>query len=382
MDTRNRPILTILKSVTPLAATDTLGRALDAMRVSGVTELPVFDFGRLIGMVSEAGILSVLVKSGGDPSASAKSVREAVTEPTAFANPYMSIGQVAETMDSRGVQVLPVIDEYGRYLGVVARPDLTAVLTHSIRPPSIAGLATPLGVYLSTGHIRAGASDFGLFLSGASLMLLNYLSIALIAGMAWAVEHGTGAKLFTILMSQVHPAPWMETAQMIMVGLSLPLFLVLLRAAPLSGFHGAEHQVVHAIERGEPLKPEIVKSMPRVHPRCGTNLVTAVILFILVSEIFGADIVAMVTIFVMVFAWRAIGGYFQYYVTTKPATAKQLDSGIRAGESLLEQFRENPAYQVIGWRRVWNTGMPQVMLGAASMTSVGVFLHKVAPTLF
>jgi uncharacterized protein YqhQ len=36
--------------------------------------------------------------------------------------------------------------------------------------------------------------------------------------------------------------------------------------------------VVHAIERGEPLLAESVRAMPRVHPRCGTNIVAAAFL--------------------------------------------------------------------------------------------------------
>jgi uncharacterized protein YqhQ len=38
--------------------------------------------------------------------------------------------------------------------------------------------------------------------------------------------------------------------------------------------------VVHAIERGEPLVLEVVRRMPRVHPRCGTNLVAGIALFL------------------------------------------------------------------------------------------------------
>jgi hypothetical protein len=84
----------------------------------------------------------------------------------------------------------------------------------------------------------------------------------------------------------------------------------------------------------------------------------------------------------MIFAWRTIGAYVQNYVTTKPANPKQLMSGIQAGENLLEKYRENPAYHVTGWRRFWNTGMPQVMLGAAVMTSIGQLLHPLLPVVF
>ncbi len=380
---RDGPILNILKIVAPVAATDTVARAAESLRVSGVTELPVLDAGRLVGTVGEAGILSALVKRDGDPDAATAAVESVMTREVVYGSSRMSVGQTAAVMDEHGVGVLPIIDEYGRYLGVVTRSDVAGALTMSIRPPSIAGMATPLGVYLTTGHIRAGAGDFGLFLAGVSLMMLNYLAIGLIAGLAWAIEHATGIRLWAALnWTGFNPVGWMDTARTIMFGMSVPLFLLLLRLAPLSGYHAAEHQVVHAIEHGEPLKPDTVARMPRVHPRCGTNIVAAVVLFLLIAQAFGTEIVAMVTIFVMIFAWRSIGAYVQNYVTTKPASPGQLMSGIRAGESLLARYRENPAYHVTGWRRFWNTGMPQVMLGAAVMMSIGELLHSVLPVVF
>lgn len=380
---RDRPILTILRGVAPLAATDTLGRAAESLRVSGVAELPVLDSGRLAGTVGEASILSALVGRDGDLDAAAAPVESVMKREVLYGSSYMTVGQVATLMDVHGAAVLPIIDDYGRYLGIVTRSDVAGALTMSIRPPSIAGMATPLGVYLTTGHIRAGAGDLGLFLAGVSLMLLNYLAIGSVVGLAWVIEHATGIRLWTALnWPGLSPAGWMDTARTIMMAMSVPLFLVLLRMAPLSGYHAAEHQVVHAIEHGEPLSPDIVQRMPRVHPRCGTNIVAAVVLFMLIAQAFGTEIVAMVTIFVMIFAWRSIGAYVQNYVTTKPATPNQLMSGIRAGESLLARYRENPAFHVTGWRRFWNTGMPQVMLGAAVMMSIGELLHPLLPTVF
>jgi len=38
-------------------------------------------------------------------------------------------------------------------------------------------------------------------------------------------------------------------------------------------YHGAEHKVVHAWERGADLRPESVRAFPRLHPRCGTSFV-------------------------------------------------------------------------------------------------------------
>lgn len=41
-------------------------------------------------------------------------------------------------------------------------------------------------------------------------------------------------------------------------------------------YHGAEHKSIFAFERGLPLTVENVKSMPRLHPRCGTNFIFVV----------------------------------------------------------------------------------------------------------
>jgi uncharacterized protein YqhQ len=53
---------------------------------------------------------------------------------------------------------------------------------------------------------------------------------------------------------------------------SLLLFALLFRLSWVTGYHAAEHQVVHTIEQGDDLRPEVVVAKPRVHPRCGSNL--------------------------------------------------------------------------------------------------------------
>lgn len=42
------------------------------------------------------------------------------------------------------------------------------------------------------------------------------------------------------------------------------------------GYHGAEHQAVHAFEAGAPLRPESASRFPTAHPRCGTVLLLTV----------------------------------------------------------------------------------------------------------
>ncbi len=43
-------------------------------------------------------------------------------------------------------------------------------------------------------------------------------------------------------------------------------------------YHGAEHKSIHAYEQGEPLEPAKAARFSRIHPRCGTSFIMAVIL--------------------------------------------------------------------------------------------------------
>lgn len=354
----------------PLGPDDSIGRAAEALRVSGLTRLPIIGSGYVVGEITDDLVLKVLTSD--DPQvATEKQVGSVMSREVVSLNRHMTIGHAAEIMTDRNLPVMSVLDEYGRYLGFVTRSDVASALCLTIRPPVVAGMATPLGVYLTTGSLRAGAGDLGLVLAGVTLMLMNYTAMGSIFGLAWLIDKTdllAPWSLVAILNSPpVNVTNWMDLLRLVMAGAALPIFLLLMRVLPLSGYHAAEHQVVHAIENGEPLKLENVAAMPRVHPRCGTNIVTGIIVFLMVTNIFSTDVAILITVFMLVFAWRAIGGFFQYYVTTKPPNARQLASGIKAGESLLEQYRNHTGYQVTGWQRIWNTGMPQVMIGAASV---------------
>lgn len=361
---------------------DSIGRASEALRVSGLSELPVVNSGRVIGMISERSILDALAVA--DPFVAAdQPVVGIMTDHFPTVNPYMMLSQASEMLEEMDVQVLPVVNEYGMFLGIVSRTDVIGALCQTMRPPSIGGLATPLGVFLTTGNHRAGAGDFGLFLTGVSLGMFRYIAAAIITAIAWAVQRVTSFDLFAMLNS---PATgklfWMDYVAGAMALLALGLFGLLLRLSPLAGYHAAEHQVVNAIENGEPLKPECVASMPRVHPRCGTNILISVVVFLMVAHAFSYDTAVLITIFVLIFAWKTIGGYFQYYVTTKTPSAKQLASGIKAGNGILTQYRENPACQAVGVQRIWNMGMLQVMAGMLATMALEPLLSRVLPGLF
>lgn len=54
------------------------------------------------------------------------------------------------------------------------------------------------------------------------------------------------------------------------------------------GYHGAEHQTIHAFESGAELTPQSVLQFPREHPRCGTAfLLTVVVLSVLAFALLG-----------------------------------------------------------------------------------------------
>ena len=53
-------------------------------------------------------------------------------------------------------------------------------------------------------------------------------------------------------------------------------------------YHGAEHMTIHALEAGDPLRPEAIRKYPTAHPRCGTEfLVVVILLSILAFSLIG-----------------------------------------------------------------------------------------------
>ncbi len=48
-------------------------------------------------------------------------------------------------------------------------------------------------------------------------------------------------------------------------------------------YHGAEHMTIHALEAGDPLTVEAVRTYPTAHPRCGTEFLVVVILVSIIT---------------------------------------------------------------------------------------------------
>ena len=158
-----------------------------------------------------------------------------------------------------------VIDQNGKPLGILAPSDLYPKHVIQPRPPLVGGMATPFGVYLTTGSIRAGVGDLALMTTGMCMFGL------LLAGVFITMP------ISDLLLHWNVPA---NVTAAVEGGFPYLIFLLGMRLLPLSGIHAAEHKVVHAIERGEELVPATVRRMPRVHPRCGTNLAVGASIFI------------------------------------------------------------------------------------------------------
>ncbi|OPZ80287.1 MAG: hypothetical protein BWY76_03397 [bacterium ADurb.Bin429] len=249
-------------------------------------------------------------------------------------------------------------------------------------------MATPLGVYLTTGVVGGGVGDLGLVLSGMAMALLFWLAQALLASVIAVTYHFTREPLakdaLNLLKGELYISRDPMMTLWLWVGVTALLFLfflLLMRVAPLlAGYHAAEHQTVHAMEAGKPLTLEAVARMPRVHPRCGTNLWAIMQLSLVglgaLATWLSTDVgrytlpllmpVAVVLAICIAFGWRALGGWLQQYFTTRRPSAREIASGIRAGLEVTRcHLTIPPTERQHPSRRIWNMGLLQVALGIA-----------------
>ena len=289
-----------------------------------------------------------------------------------------SLPESLRLLEESGCAALPV-ENGGGYIGMISRADIVAALGGALRPPVIGGMATPLGVWLTTGTLNGGAPPVGLFLSGA-LMGAYFLIAHFAIYFALNFFNPPLAQLF--LYPQEGGAGNLDYALNIgFAALETLGFLLLLRTSPLAGIHAAEHQTVWAIERGVPLRADLVAQMPRAHPRCGTNLVA---LGGLVQLLLGhlpriAPETVLPALLLIYFVWRRFGTLLQEVFTTRRASAKQMESGLRAGREVLEKYQRYP-HEMAGFAaRAFNGG---IILSALGLMSVMKAAEYVLERLF
>ncbi|MEJ5169408.1 MAG: DUF1385 domain-containing protein [Fimbriimonadales bacterium] len=345
-----RPVFESMRAVVGLSPEDSLLRAAALLRDGHPGVLPVLDRGVPIGIVTDRSLAEALAL-GREPL---DEVRWAA-RPFLQVRPYALGAEALRLLTESGEPALLVIDDAGHLLGAISPSDLVAGNRAEPTPPMVGGMATPFGVYLTAGSVRAGAPGWALAATGGLLFLL-YVGAALLASWLHGWAGGPG---------------WLRQA-IAAIG-PTALFLLGLRALPLSKIHGAEHKVVHAIERGEPLVPSVVSRMPRVHPRCGTNVAVGATLFLGIATsraIPDESLRLIVAVVVTLLFWRRIGEVFQRYVTTREPNRRQLEGAIRAGRELLEAYRWARIGRPSLWHRLRNSGMFHVMAGSLTAYAV------------
>lgn len=346
-----QPVGALMRPTVSIARFDSLARGARLVRETSAGFLPVVDEGLLVGVLTEQSLADCLER-GVDPLASAQ---EAVLPALETLPLYLTGAEVLRRLRDLGVSELPVVDRDGRLVGVIGASDLYPRVEEAPHLPIIGGMATPFGVYLTAGGVRGGAGPFALVSAGMLLFCL-FLATSLVG------EWGVGWVATTFDLGK---APdWVYG------GVPFLLFLISIRAIPLAGIHAAEHQVVHALERGEPLEVEVVRRMPRVHPRCGTNLAVGFALFTGLSTwqwTSEEQLRILVAMIVTLFAWRPLGNLTQFLVTTKPANDAQIRSGIRAAKQLIENFHRRGRMSLTFGQRLASSGIFHVLAGSTLM---------------
>ncbi len=372
-------ITQLIKGAPILAPDDTVRRAVGLIRASSAGRVLVHDSGQIIGSVSEQAIAAFLANSEDREDLCDAPIRPLIDSNIVLLNSGVTAREAARIFASTEADILPVIDNTGAYRGVLYRSDVVGMLTQNLRPPTVAGMATPLGVYLTTGSLSGGAGSLGLFLTGASLALMMVAANLTVDGLLELAGKLTGINISVLLRSvplMQHPN-LMDLPFYLSIILSVGLFFLLLRFSPLSGYHAAEHMTVHAIEAGEALTPENVQHMPRVHPRCGTNLMAAAGVFMIIADRISNQFGVLLALVVVVVGWRTVGGWLQYFVTTSTPSRRQLANGVAAGNELLKRYQEQPRYQLFGFQRIWKLGLVQTAAGMFAMLWILQTVFKV-----
>jgi CBS domain-containing protein len=370
-----------LQRVVPAYPDDSLLRAAELMAQGGAGVLPIVEYGAPVGVLTESRLREAIQRGVDwlEPVARCMD-RNFLRLPV-----DMPLEEAVETLAYSEQPALGV-DPWGRYVGVVTLAGLAARPISLPQLGTLGGMATPLGVYLTNGVVSAGAGTLGLMLTGALLFALFLLANWLVIGGMWWAQQRFGVPLYSYYNSPF-AGQWFLFSDV--MGLALRssifvVFLLLMRLLPIAGTHAAEHMVVHAIERGEPLTLEVVRRMPRVHPRCGTNLVAGIVLFLGLSKVFQfgvpdedtRDFALLLALLLTLMFWRSFGALLQWVATTKPPTDRQILQAIRVGEELLRKARPLSGAKPSFGLRLLHSGLLQILLGAWALMALLYLLES------
>lgn len=359
-----RPVSTLMRATFQVGIEQTLGFAARRLRENSAAILPVVDEMTLRGVVTERSLAQAI----GDGKDVNDGIEAAFVAEPPVLKLYESGAEALRVFDRMNVGALVVVDDDYRVVGILRASDLIDPPLVANRPALIGGMATPFGVYLTTGSLSAGPGGWALVSTGALLMtMLGSITIACIFLQEWLLDQGLQFALVNSATTVIQ----------------VVLFALGFRLLPISGTHAAEHMVVHAIERGEELIPSTVKRMPRVHPRCGTNLAVGAGIYtaLAISLDIGLDreLQLLFALVITILFWRKLGGLVQYWITTKPPTDQQIEKGIQSGKALLEKHSHSKRVQVSFLTRLWNSGLFHVMAGSLIVAAILAAISNFTP---
>jgi CBS domain-containing protein len=360
-------LVPLLRQPAHLAPEDSLFRAVETLRFSGMDLLPVIDsFGQMLGVFDMRCLRPLLGRDDRDERMT-EPLGNWMRRPESLGRADMSVDDVLGYLTSSGDSALFILDRDDRYAGAVTMADILSPTPIPVRPPQIGGMATPWGVYLTNGSIQAGVGNLALVSSGILMGVMFFATTLLMPGLFWLIQSLTGIPLYRMTTNFTNP----EAVSVVIQLFGFGVFLLLMRMLPLAGYHAAEHQAVHAMERNEILLPEIVKRMPRVHPRCGTNVMAGAMIFLSLSQSLpqlkiglGVPDSSVIGALVALFTWRSVGAFLQQYFTTRPASDKQIASGIAAAQDLQRKFLLTEPRRATFRQRIWCMGFLQMIVGA------------------
>jgi CBS domain-containing protein len=384
----------VARPVRSLTSYTPIGVAIEVMRATSYGIVPIVDEGGLFqGWLTEASLVHCLLEASAEGTAYRlrhESLLPYISQPVCTLLPEMDLTEALVLLDTHHLSALPVVSASGHYQGLLRHGDLISDLTRPVYLPPIGGMATPIGVYLTTGNTSGGVGYLGLALTGLLLFCLQLITMVLILGTISFLEHSPLAHATFLPLLNLLPKPLIQSLEALLITTLHSLcLLALVRISPMAGYHAAEHQVVHALERSEPLLPEIVRTMPRVHPRCGTNLVAGFFLFSLgetFQPLLGAFAYPLFGILALLY-WRQLGGWAQQYLTTRPASTKEIEKGIEAAKSLLQQpTQSNPLCKPLPpvlypLMRLWRMGLVQIISGSAIGAGFLWLLMQIFPAI-
>ena len=375
------------RSLTPSTR---VGIALEVLRSSPYSVLPIVDeSGIFVGWLTESVLVHALFEAANQGTGHRlqhEPLQPYIIAPPCLLLPDATVASALVTLDTYQLTAIPVVSASRHYYGLISYSDMVQDLARPLNVPTIGGMATPVGVYLTNGIQAGGVGYFGLFLSGLLLFTLQFITLLIVLGSAHGLEslQSTTLAHFPQVSAPIARIPsslrlilgnlWLALVIFCLTTVHALFLMTLVRFSPVAGYHAAEHQVVHAMERGEPLLVETVRTMPRVHPRCGTNLVAGFFLFNLgeaFQPLLGSLSYPIFAVLALLY-WRRLGSWVQYNLTTRPANTKEIESGIQAAQMLLKQMNAvssrslapNPSHPLLTLiRRIGRMGFLQIASG-------------------